>query len=374
MLTIAFLVAAVLVVSYSFLSSRRRRVLPPGPRPWPLVVNLFTIPKEVYANWSRKYGSALVSVQTLGATMIILNTAEAIQDLLVKRAAQYSDRPKSVVLSATDDDARMIFQQYGDKFKLNSLITRRRLNYSAASDNFLSIAYGIRPKSLYWECDFRRLNSCRGSPVPQVSSHLDYRLPFEYVKNKMLNGTAESSVCSRYLASFEDIHSLNDKVVENMRNVLGNVYLGGVDSTTGRNLTFLLAMLLYPEVQNKVQVAIDSVLQGRLPDFNDYGKIPYIEALINEILRWRQSAPLIAPPDGELNPNAPPVDLVWGLGMRICPGNVMAREFLWIMFTLFLTTFEMCDGVGADGRALNRNDAEYVLNDIVTRHPVFNCT
>ncbi|KAI3616191.1 cytochrome p450 [Moniliophthora roreri] len=152
MLTIAFLVAAVLVVSYSFLSSRRRRVLPPGPRPWPLVVNLFTIPKEVYANWSRKYGSALVSVQTLGATMIILNTAEAIQDLLVKRAAQYSDRPKSVVLSATDDDARMIFQQYGDKFKLNSLVILTVNHCSFAFDSLQkNVQNWIRNRDSFYE-------------------------------------------------------------------------------------------------------------------------------------------------------------------------------------------------------------------------------
>uniref|UniRef100_A0A0W0F1Y9 Cytochrome p450 n=1 Tax=Moniliophthora roreri TaxID=221103 RepID=A0A0W0F1Y9_MONRR len=216
--------------------------------------------------------------------MIILNTAEAIQDLLVKRAAQYSDRPKSVVLSATDDDARMIFQQYGDKFKLNSLVILTVNHCSFAFDIEVLPFLKFLPTWITG-ADYRSEAEGGAKLIDQ-----SFRLPFEY-----LNGTAESSVCSRYLASFEDIHSLNDKVVENMRNVLGNVYLGGVDSTTGRNLTFLLAMLLYPEVQNKVQVAIDSVLQGRLPDFNDYGKIPYIEALINEILRWRQSAPLIAP-------------------------------------------------------------------------------
>lgn len=51
--------------------------------------------------------------------------------------------------------------------------------------------------------------------------------------------------------------------------------------------TFVLAMSLYPEVQKKGQEAVDAALGGdRLPDFNDFGHIPYVDAIINETLRW----------------------------------------------------------------------------------------
>jgi cytochrome P450 len=52
-------------------------------------------------------------------------------------------------------------------------------------------------------------------------------------------------------------------------------------------------MTLYPHVQKKAQAAIDAVLGGsRLPELADRGSIPYIDALINEVLRWKPVIPL----------------------------------------------------------------------------------
>jgi hypothetical protein len=55
--------------------------------------------------------------------------------------------------------------------------------------------------------------------------------------------------------------------------------------------TFILAMTMYPEVQKKAQAAIDAVVgSARLPDFQD--DIPYIDAVLREVLRWRPVTPL----------------------------------------------------------------------------------
>jgi cytochrome P450 len=56
--------------------------------------------------------------------------------------------------------------------------------------------------------------------------------------------------------------------------------------------TFLLAMVLYPEVQAKAQREIDSLCTGRLPDFSDYSYLPYVDAILKETLRWHPVAPL----------------------------------------------------------------------------------
>lgn len=45
-------------------------------------------------------------------------------------------------------------------------------------------------------------------------------------------------------------------------------------------------MVLYPEVQ-KAQEAIDKGIgSDRLPDFSDREALPFIEAIMNEVLRW----------------------------------------------------------------------------------------
>ena len=57
--------------------------------------------------------------------------------------------------------------------------------------------------------------------------------------------------------------------------------------------TFILAMVLYPEAQRKAQAELDDVVgTHRLPDFTDEIKLPYVTALMKEVLRWRPVAPL----------------------------------------------------------------------------------
>jgi cytochrome P450 len=58
--------------------------------------------------------------------------------------------------------------------------------------------------------------------------------------------------------------------------------------------TFILAMILYPEVQAKGQAEIDSVIgaTSRLPEFDDRPLLPYVDAILRELLRWIPVVPL----------------------------------------------------------------------------------
>lgn len=52
-------------------------------------------------------------------------------------------------------------------------------------------------------------------------------------------------------------------------------------------------MVLHPDIQRKAQAEIDVVVgQNRLPAFADRSKLPYIDAIIREVLRWRPPVPL----------------------------------------------------------------------------------
>lgn len=45
-------------------------------------------------------------------------------------------------------------------------------------------------------------------------------------------------------------------------------------------------MMLYPDAQKRAQAEIDQVLkQERLPNFEDRKSLPYLDALLNEVLR-----------------------------------------------------------------------------------------
>lgn len=52
-------------------------------------------------------------------------------------------------------------------------------------------------------------------------------------------------------------------------------------------------MTLYPEVQKKAHEELDSVVgTDRLPVFEDMDRLPYLRALVSEVVRWMPVAPL----------------------------------------------------------------------------------
>ena len=119
MLSILPLGVVLLAVVVSFLVYTRRRTsalpYPPGPKGYPLIGNAFDIPRDVSlwkaaVSMGERHGILLVLpacvhklilwtsdsdvlyLNVFGADQIILNSNEAISDLLDKRSAIYSDR------------------------------------------------------------------------------------------------------------------------------------------------------------------------------------------------------------------------------------------------------------------------------------------
>jgi cytochrome P450 len=55
-------------------------------------------------------------------------------------------------------------------------------------------------------------------------------------------------------------------------------------------------MAFYPEVQRKAQQELDSVVGvNTLVQFEDRAKLPYINALVKEVLRWHPVVPTNIP-------------------------------------------------------------------------------
>ena len=52
-------------------------------------------------------------------------------------------------------------------------------------------------------------------------------------------------------------------------------------------------MVLYPEFQRKAQEEIDRVIgNDRFPTFVDQANLPYLDAVVKEVLRWAPVGPL----------------------------------------------------------------------------------
>ncbi|KAF8586653.1 cytochrome P450 [Ramaria rubella] len=122
--------------------------------------------------------------------------------------------------------------------------------------------------------------------------------PFAAVKEQLSSGKVNlpPSVLTSLLDKMQSRPNPPPDEEMVIRSAAAVAYLAGADTTVSALNTFILAMLLYPEVQKKAQAELDSVIgMNRLPDFGDRESLPYIEAVVKETLRWHPALPLGIP-------------------------------------------------------------------------------
>ncbi|KAE8374971.1 cytochrome P450 [Aspergillus bertholletiae] len=205
--------------------------------------------------------------------------------------------------------------------------------------------------------------------------------PYQLVKQQMRQGSYSPS----YLASLLEQSGGNPTAEEEFVNKWTSVslYTGGADTTVSSLSCFFLAMALYPEVQRKAQEEINRVIgPNKLPTFDDRDKLPYIDALVKETLRWHPVGPMGIPhlvteddiyegyliPKGALvlaniwgfthdpntyrepeafrperflgdNPEPDPHNITFGFGRRICPGRLLADATVFLSIAQSLSVF-----------------------------------
>ncbi|OSD00652.1 cytochrome P450 [Trametes coccinea BRFM310] len=116
------LAACVALICVYALTRRADTRRPPGPAPKALIGNLTDVPSGGnewlgYAALARKYASDVVYFTVLGTHLLVINSFEAARDLLDKRGALYSDRPRLVMIKELMDwEWNLILMSYGKLF------------------------------------------------------------------------------------------------------------------------------------------------------------------------------------------------------------------------------------------------------------------
>ncbi|KAI0295320.1 cytochrome P450 [Multifurca ochricompacta] len=399
-----------------------------------------------YQKWSDDFGSDIIHVDVMGSHMIVLNSAKGTGELLDKRSSIYSDRPRMTALDLVGfTEFHHGVYPYGDRWRrmrhvflsnfhpttFRSSETRAagRLlrNLLFTPENFaehlkhmtgqvvLSIAYGIDARSehdpyliaaekmadavdlgstlearlldmipwlIYLPSWFPGLSTKRKARKIRSSILNTLETPYAVVKAAVASGTAGTSVAAKMISQL-DVNSTQEEIW-NSKAIPGLLHLVGADTTVSALHTFILAMTLYSEVQRKGQAEIDSVTGGsRIPDFSDQEALPYVSAILKELLRWHPVGPLGVPhrvmqddvyegyfipagsiiipnvwailrdpvafpepdrfyPERWLSPDAPTFpDHVWGYGRRVCQGRSMAQDVIWVGITSILATFNI---------------------------------
>jgi len=213
--------------------------------------------------------------------------------------------------------------------------------------------------------------------------------PMSFVRESIVNGTAQPSLA---LENYQEIEKLPGREREEAEKVLagalGTMYAGGSDTTVSSVMSFVVAILLRPDVQKRAQQELDAVTRReRLPTFEDRPDLPFVDAICKEVLRWRPVTPLALPhattkdnvyegffipagalvfgnswailhdpvmypepdaykPERFLNPDGslrddPVLASTFGYGKRICPGRHFVDATLFIVIASILSVFNI---------------------------------
>nr|A0A1Z3GBS4.1 RecName: Full=Ferruginol synthase; AltName: Full=Cytochrome P450 76AH30 [Isodon rubescens]ASC55319.1 cytochrome P450 CYP76AH30 [Isodon rubescens] len=104
--TIALLAALFFIALTCFLTSGRRRNLPPGPYPLPIIGNMLQLgsnPHQSFAQLSKKYGP-LMSIHLGSLYTVIVSSPEMAKEILHKHGQAFSGRTIAQAVHACDHD------------------------------------------------------------------------------------------------------------------------------------------------------------------------------------------------------------------------------------------------------------------------------
>ncbi|CAE6401647.1 hypothetical protein ACGC1H_006526 [Rhizoctonia solani] len=205
---------------------------------------------------------------------------------------------------------------------------------------------------------------------------------YNWAKKRIVSGADDSSIASLTYNELRKSGWSETDADEFCMNTAAGLLAAGTETSTLAMMWFIVAMAMYPEVQERAQREIDAVVgTDRLPTVGDRAGLPYIERLMTEVVRWHPSAPLGVPhvcteeneyegyripkgaimighimatvrdervyqnadkfdPDRYLDPTVPPPQ-AFGWGLRICPGQNFFREIFFLEVVMILATLKI---------------------------------
>ncbi|KAF8527225.1 cytochrome P450 [Gautieria morchelliformis] len=404
-----------------------------------------------FTRWRKIYGNVM-SLSIFGRSIIVLNSAEAAFDLLHKRSHKYSGRPYLAMGGELAGwDHTMAMTPYNERFRqmrrlLHEVLSSRSVQrfrpiQEQENAHFLnrllktpehfvdhirhtSGAVALKISHGYTVSNTERdplvalvemTTAAFSSSVTPGAFFVDFIPWLKYVptwfpgagfhrlaakwredlfavadiahnftKDQVAKGVAIPSFTSAHLESH-----LTPETETLVKWTALSLQGGGADTIVAVITTFFLAMCLYPEVQRAAQAELDAVVGNkRLPSVADRPSLPYINAVMKEVLRWGPVAPSGVPhrlegsQDDEYNgyripagsliipniwgmthdpgffpdpdefrpkrfmedevldvPAADPLQLVFGFGRRLCPGQHVAEQGLFLTIAMTLSTF-----------------------------------
>ncbi|VDB83472.1 unnamed protein product [Peniophora sp. CBMAI 1063] len=309
----------------------------------------------LFSSWRKIYGD-IFYLNAAGQPIVVLNSQLVASELLDRRSGKYMDRPPNIVgWQIMSGSLFFAFGGYNDVWNrmrkasvevVNKLITHDLDDYiesdaltlarsvlkdaagwekhlhQASASTMLSCLYGERASDNDPRIDFlnefiERLTTAIGPEAHLVElmpwlryipsrfaawkrsaegwnqkANEEFVRMFKHAQENIVGGKARASFCSMLIndSGRYDLSTLEKAWLA------ATMFAGGAHSTAAIMSWWVLAMIEYPDVQARAQDELDAVV-GRLrpPTFADMPHLPYICAMVKELLRWGLTSPLGVP-------------------------------------------------------------------------------
>ncbi|KAK7016901.1 putative cytochrome P450, partial [Favolaschia claudopus] len=339
--------------------SRETR-LPPGPPTLPILGNLHIFPRYFphfkFTEWAQKYGG-VYSLKLGSATAVVLTDAGAVKELLEKRSGSTADRPPMHVAEIVTGGLHMALARYSEKWRtlrrtahailtpqaslkhipiqraeatqlLHDILHKPEDFYThiprATNSMIMSVLYGKRSpryETPQTTAFYKVQHAWQAIIAPGATPPIDLIPILRYVPERwakwkqmcvqtrrmqrelyfgFLDETRDRVMSGNENGSYmEDALKKQDELGMDteMTGYLGGVLIEGSSDTTALyTRSLILALVAYPDAQQKAQEEIDRVVgEDRMPTLEDLEEMPYIRAVILETHRFRPVPPLLIP-------------------------------------------------------------------------------
>ncbi|XP_075692296.1 cytochrome P450 2C23-like [Rhinoderma darwinii] len=294
----------ILLIMWS--ENRKRKEMPPGPTPLPLIGNLLQLNMKELPQSLMKLAKVYGDVFTvhLGPrTVVVLHGYDAVKEALVDKADHFSNRPKIPAAESVFKDYGVILSN-GERWKQLrrfSLTTLRNFGMGKRS-----VEERIQEEA---RCLIDELKKRAGSSidltylltlaVSNVICSIVFGERFEYEDEKFLGllSMLKETFKIANSATVQDKEIANTEFhFDNLFVTVMNLFFAGTETTSTTLRVGLRILLKYPDVLAKAQEEIDCVVgQNRCPSMEDRSKMPYIDAVLHEIQRFADILPLGVP-------------------------------------------------------------------------------
>ncbi|KAM7218648.1 Cytochrome P450 [Rhypophila decipiens] len=338
---------------------RRRKLPPGPPglpilgNAWSLLTLEF--PWLKFTEWKDKYGE-IMHLDGAGQPIVVINSLKATMEILDRKAGVTSDRPYIIVPDMMTGGLFTPFVGHNDIWRRMRKATQESLRLGAAQYNkatqykdgvemavsmltdpvhwyghckqavastIMQVTYGTSPPKWKYKENVIKFHefvdgvtraAMPGAHYVEVAPWMRY-LPVSISPWKRMTRDFFAKNSAIFKGIYEDTRttlaqgdqslSLTRAFIEDGAKYgltqeeaywLAAAAFAGGQAAFGVLAWWMMAMILFPETQRRAQRELDAVVgRDRLPTIEDCEKLPYIQAMVKESIRWRPIDPIGLP-------------------------------------------------------------------------------